>query len=235
MTKLSITKPEIGKPDSTEDVKLVNALTAIEAWANGEIDTTNLAAAAGITEGQLSSAVRTLLNQKTAGGETHKFTAAAELSRESAVYGKMSTPDQVEVTLAQNGVLAVFYQATWKGSATSAISAALFLGANQLKKVATQAGAPTTQEAHTNLATEGVNRFLPLASSTEGLVSAANYVEAGEYAGDVATGQVFGAPGGYGPCFIFAEKGTYQVSVQFKASAGKVTVKNRQLLVLVIA
>src|ERR1700743_1103135 len=42
MTKLSLFKPEMGKPGATEDVKLVNALTAIEAWANGEIDTTNL-------------------------------------------------------------------------------------------------------------------------------------------------------------------------------------------------
>jgi hypothetical protein len=51
---LSLVKPIIGKPDSSEDVKLVNALTAIEAWANGQIDHNNLNAAAGITSGQIA-------------------------------------------------------------------------------------------------------------------------------------------------------------------------------------
>jgi len=42
MTKLTIVQPEIGKPDSTEDVKIVNAFTALMAWANGEIDGANI-------------------------------------------------------------------------------------------------------------------------------------------------------------------------------------------------
>jgi hypothetical protein len=55
MSLLTLVKPIIGKPDSTEDVKLVNALTAIEAWANGQIDSTNLKALAEIVGTQLKN------------------------------------------------------------------------------------------------------------------------------------------------------------------------------------
>lgn len=44
MSLLTLIKPIVGKPDATEDVKLVNALTAIETWANGDIDSSNLSA-----------------------------------------------------------------------------------------------------------------------------------------------------------------------------------------------
>lgn len=45
MTTLSLVLPVIGQPDSTEDPKLNTALTAIQTWANGNIDATNLASA----------------------------------------------------------------------------------------------------------------------------------------------------------------------------------------------
>jgi hypothetical protein len=67
MSILSLIKPIVGKPDATEDVKINNALTAIETWANGSIGTSNLETKAGITEEQLASAVRVLLNSKTGG------------------------------------------------------------------------------------------------------------------------------------------------------------------------
>ncbi len=67
MSLLTLVKPILNRPDSTEDVKLINALTAIEAWANGQIDTGNLSATAGITEGQLAAAVKALLNAKVSG------------------------------------------------------------------------------------------------------------------------------------------------------------------------
>lgn len=77
MSLLTLIKPILGKPDATEDVKLVNALTAIEAWANGQIDHTNLTAAAGIlgsqvaaatiAESNLTEALQALVNAKVAG------------------------------------------------------------------------------------------------------------------------------------------------------------------------
>ena len=42
MSKLTITKPIIGKPDSTEDPKIVTAYDTLETWANGNIDSTNI-------------------------------------------------------------------------------------------------------------------------------------------------------------------------------------------------
>lgn len=45
MSLLSFLVPELKKPDKTEDPKIANALTAILAWANGNIDAANFAAA----------------------------------------------------------------------------------------------------------------------------------------------------------------------------------------------
>lgn len=41
MSLLSLVLPTIGQPDSTEDPKLNTALTAIQTWANGNIDPVN--------------------------------------------------------------------------------------------------------------------------------------------------------------------------------------------------
>lgn len=44
MTELSVQTPEVGQPDSTEDPKVANAITAIRAWANGNISGSNILA-----------------------------------------------------------------------------------------------------------------------------------------------------------------------------------------------
>jgi hypothetical protein len=235
VSKLSIIKPEIGKPDATEDVKIVNALAVIEAWGNGEIDSTNLKGegvessavkTGAITEAKLSVAVQLLLNAKTAGGETKKSIIATEQSRENAAYGLLATPDEVTVVLPENGLILIGYQASWKSSANEAGAAALFIGANQLKR-ATASSSPAVQEVKTP---KGAIEFSPLATGAGGLASL------GEgYTGDVTTGQIVGTQESYGLCAVFAAAATYKVSVQFKASSGKVTVKNRKLWALVIA
>jgi hypothetical protein len=88
MSKLTIIKPEVGKPDATEDVKIVNALTAIENWANGLIDSTNitkegvetaaikvlaittaLLAEGSVTESKLSAALQKRLGEAVTVGE----------------------------------------------------------------------------------------------------------------------------------------------------------------------
>jgi hypothetical protein len=74
------------------------------------------------------------------------------------------------------------------------------------------------------------------------------------YTGDVTTGQAVGIAGVAhlnlanagtitmgsgawgGPCYIFGlAAGAYKISVQFKASSGKVTAKKRRLLALAYA
>ncbi len=42
MGLLSLILPIVGQPDKTEDVKIPNALAAIQSWANGGIDATNI-------------------------------------------------------------------------------------------------------------------------------------------------------------------------------------------------
>lgn len=44
MSLLNLTLPSIGQPNSTEDVKIVNALTAIQSVVNGNLDSSNFAA-----------------------------------------------------------------------------------------------------------------------------------------------------------------------------------------------
>jgi hypothetical protein len=171
-------------------------------------------------------------------------------SRSSISYGTLTTPDQVTgIVLPTNGLIRVWYQATWSESISGSARAAIFLGSNQVQ-VANYDGAPHTVAAATSSTTAN---FLPLSSCAYGLVSGGG---TNAYSGDVTTGQVVGvttggfnlnveyngtvthpfAAGNYaplgGPCDIFAAAGTYTVSIQFKVVAGSsITVKNRQLWV----
>lgn len=62
MSFLSFTVPQVGQPDKTEDPKIANALTAILAWANGEIDATNLSGSASQPYLQLMTAGKHKIN-----------------------------------------------------------------------------------------------------------------------------------------------------------------------------
>jgi hypothetical protein len=41
MSHLTLTLPILNQPDSTEDPKIINAFTAIQTWANGNVDWSN--------------------------------------------------------------------------------------------------------------------------------------------------------------------------------------------------
>lgn len=184
-----------------------------------------------------------------------KSIIATEQSRTNAAYGTMATPDEVEITLPESGLIAVAYQATWEESNSELGRAAIFVGSSQLKIANALSGAPQTQAAVV-AAAPGPNIFRPLVTTSFGLLS--SYAVSTAYTGDVTTGQAIGiaaaglenhiyyqelggavgriypeSPGGAfgGPCYIFAAAGTYAISVRFKASAGSVTVKNRKLWV----
>lgn len=49
MTELSLTLPELGKPDKTQDPKIVTALTTIQNLINGNLDITNFPKAISTT------------------------------------------------------------------------------------------------------------------------------------------------------------------------------------------
>lgn len=159
-----------------------------------------------------------------------KSIIATSESRTNTAYGTLTTPDQVAgVVVPANALLAVYYHATWEQSASTAARAAIFLGSNQLK-IASAAG-PAVQEASIGGTT---SPDVVMGSFGGGLIS----MTAGFYTGDVTTGQVVGglwATQSPGFAMIFAAAGTYTVSVQFKASAGSVTVKNRKLFVSTVA
>jgi hypothetical protein len=251
MSKLTITDPVIGEKVTASDPKIIAALTAISEWANGNIGANNIEAK-GVTEAMLSTAVQTLLNEKTAGGVMKKSIIATEETRESAVFGTLTTPDEVEVVMPTNGLIAVWYQATWQESVAKAARASIFIGANQLKVAGAVSGTEPTGQAAAKLGTSTAS-FMALFSGALGLASSAFAVG---WTGDVTTGQAVGfatfkanaeqisyelggiieqaqdGTGFGGPCYIFAAAGTYKISVKFKASSGKVTAKNRKLWAL---
>lgn len=187
-----------------------------------------------------------------------KSIIAATEARTNTAYGTLTTPDKVaSVVLPTDGLIFVAYQATWQESVGGAARAAIFIGSNQLQvahmKAAGTTPVPVTQAAATSAG--GASLDFPLVSVPVGLVSVGT--STGAYSGDVTTGQAVGIVGGVGSrylnyeidgtvrqatptadalpmggaCSVFAAAGTYDVTVQFKASSGSVTAKNRKLWV----
>jgi hypothetical protein len=160
-----------------------------------------------------------------------KSIIATEESRTNTSYGTLTTPDQVSsVVLPTDGLIAVAFTGMFKSSANAAGSAAIFIGATQLS-YDNGGVAPGVQATPTT----GTNVYRHLASTPIGLeMSSAGLT----WTGDVTTGQAIsastsvGTPGG--PCYVFAAAGTYTVSVQFKATSGSVTAKERKLWVWTI-
>lgn len=169
-----------------------------------------------------------------AGPMSAKVAIATEETITNVNYTKMTTPDQVEIFVPANGLIAVAFQAQFKSTSNGTLRAALFLGVNQLKSAG--GAAPAVQEAKATYV--GGANFMPLTSNDQGLSTIAAGPEAA-YAGDVATGQIVGqfpeVPGGSGPCFIFAAAGSYTISVQYKHSVGNITARERKLWAWVVA
>jgi hypothetical protein len=234
--------PSIGAPNSTEDAKIRSLLSEIQGIVNGGIDTSNLAAAAGVTEAQLAAVLVSRLGVGTTG--RGKSIIATSESRTNTAYGTLTTPDKVTVTLPADGLIVATYQATWQESVSGAARAAFFIGANQQVMQSGTSQLPAPVAAATGSSTAA--RDYPLVSSGGGLMSVVS--TSGGFAADLTTGQAVGAYGttvieettvarssgaslfyAGGPCHIFAAAGTYDVTVQFKASSGSVSAKNRKL------
>lgn len=149
---------------------------------------------------------------------------ATEETRESATFSTLTTKDEItSVVLPENGMMVVGYSANVLSSVASAGRAAIFLGANQLKK---GGGPHEVQEVTIS------NTLNKIYSSPNGLTRPSSI----EVTADVTTGQTLGenTAGEGGVCFIFAAAGTYNVSIQYKATSGNVKAKERKLWVGVI-
>lgn len=215
---------------ANENVNDLNSnLNAIVAWANGSVDSTNLANA-GVTPDKLSTTLAQYLAVTNAAntGRGKCIIATAE-ARTNVAYSTLTTPDQVTgIVLPTDGIIEVAYQAMMKADNVGAGSAAIFVGANQLKVQDSPNRAAVVQAATT---ASGLT-YNPLSTFGGGLV--VGNATAGDHTSDVTTGQVIGlntSSAFGGPVYIFAAAGTYTISVQFKASAGTVTVKERKLWV----
>jgi hypothetical protein len=167
-----------------------------------------------------------------------KCIIATEETRTNTAYGLLTTEDVVRgIVLPADGLIRVGYQAEWKESVAGAASAELFIGANGIKGGFAGLASPSAIPASINSA----NNYVVLSSHAYGIASLNGALLTGAYTGDVTTGQVVAGARpnptvsaaffGGGECVIFAAAGTYDVSVQFKASSGSVTAKARKLWV----
>lgn len=222
--------------------------------ANASIGAGQLANA-GVTADKLSDAAKLGLTDSSVVRRGKSIIATTE-SRTNTAYGLLTTADRVSnIVLPTDGLIAVCYQATWQESVSDAARAALFVGVNQVKVA--QASGTFVQETDT-CSTSGTGKDRSLFTTPGGLLSCP--IDNGPtYGGDVTTGQIVGGifdsftstvqnwgldsvsgGGGVvgtlgGPCYLFANAGTYDVTVQFKASSGSVTAKNRKLWVWTIS
>lgn len=205
------------------------------AFLNGNIDATNIAAG-GVDVAELASTLAAFLGVSQSGAVRRgKSIIATEEGRTNTAYGKMTTPDQVSnVVLPTDGLILVAYQAMWKESVDGAARAAIFFGANQLVYAPNNSLSLVVAEAPCQ---GNANVYSPLATGPAGLIGAVA-ADTNAYPGDTTTGQLIGTTTTSssfnlfgGPCHAFAAAGTYDISVQFKASSGTVTAKERKLWV----
>jgi len=249
MAKLKYTVPVVGEKNTTAEPKVDTALAEILKVVNGELDHENLREH-GINESNLSEALITKLAEFVGLPlESKKSIIATEQSRESATYGTLATPDEVTVTVPENGLIAVAFHASWANSVAEDGRAAIFVNGAQLNLCETATVAAVGPKGTV------AEKWATLVSSPIGLVGSAAstiFLEGLPFAIGSMGGT--GTPGGYnyetfatgveleigkgvpvgGEVKIAAAAGTYKVQVQYKSAAGKVTVKGRKLWAWVI-
>jgi hypothetical protein len=144
---------------------------------------------------------------------------ATEQERENVAFGLLATPDEVSVTLPENGLIFLLYQAQWKSSVAAAGRACIFLEGNEVQGLvgATKPGgvATTSGTVFNTLLSQGSAGSGGAGLRTEAVAGA--YVATGELASDFTV--------------IRAAAGTYKVSVRYRATSGSVGVKERKLQV----
>jgi hypothetical protein len=217
-----------------------NALAALLAEFNGNIDTNNWKAAAGWVAGPLDATTLLAILGVTGGGVTRRgksiipgVDTTTATAYNIANLGGAGHQDVVSgVVLPTDGLIVVAYQALWKNTLVGNGRAAIFIGPTQAVVTAgATGGAPLAQ----NGAGPGSGNFAPLATTPVGLDGSTS---PGVDDTEVTTGQIVapsGSTGNGGATYLFAAAGTYDVSIQFKNNAaGTLSVKNRHLWVWTI-
>lgn len=154
--------------------------------------------------------------------------ATAETHTTGASYGKLPTADQISVVVPDGRALLVQYSALWKNSVDNAGRAAIFIGTDQLK-IAQNDAVPLAYDTDGPGGAAGLG-YAWITSWHDGL-----YGGSGGGASDASTVSTPLAPNLQGaPTLIELPSGTYDVSIQFKATSGTVTVKERKLRAWVV-
>lgn len=152
-----------------------------------------------------------------------------------AAYANAPTPDRCQnVVLPSNGLLAVGFFALWKAGAAATCSAAIFLGANQLRAPSLTAPAAVGVQEVSKVAAAATG-YGNIETTEYGLEG--SLMTAGADESIVTTGLVLNDAGHTldgGICYIWAAAGTYDVSVQYKSSTGSLSIKERRLWVQAI-
>jgi hypothetical protein len=148
-----------------------------------------------------------------------------------AAYAQATNPDRVQnVIVPTNGLIAINFVGMWKASAAGTFSAAIFIGSNQIKVAnIASGGAPTVQEISVS---PGAATGYTFYHSTRGGLDGS--MAAGSDASLVTTGMVqpiTNATNGGGPVWVWLAAGTYDISVQYKNTAGSLSIKERRLWV----
>lgn len=217
MAEFTYEVPANGEPRATGEGKVATALQKLKEGLTGGLTNSNLSGAAGITRANLAA------ESKPVTWYESKI-IATEQSRESTSFGTLTTADEITgVVVPAGGIVVVRYKANVKSSVSGAGRVALFIGANQLKSNEI-GGGPLNQEAATTATT-----FHAFTSSIWGITGSS--IESGA---DVTTGQSLAAGSNGGRCEIHGlPAATYAISVQYKATSGTITAKERKLWVTV--
>ena len=220
MGQISLNIPQVGLPDTTEDVKVANNFTTLQNAINGNIDSTNLSATAAQSAG---------VNQS---GQTVKGAAVIGTSQNtsSSTFATLATPDQVTgIVLPAGGLIFVYYRALWSNTTSQGGQAAIFLNSTQLQ-IDSGGAAPVAQQAVSNTTSSTQCGLVAWPAGLFSNTSASNVTVS-----DPTTGLLLGSGNAGGGSMITAAAGTYTVSIQFKASAGTTTVAGRRLYVQAVS
>ena len=236
--------PKLDQTGDNEWADVQDNDLAIRDVVNGKLDNNNLRTGAGITADKLDPA---LLEEMGAGsGLRGKSIIPAEESRTGTGYGMLPTPDRVPgLTLPQDGLFVVRFDAKVKSSVAGAGRVALHLNETQLR-TRTNGQLAQIESAPTRATEPGT--FCTVLTTSFGLVSSLAGVG---ITPDVTTGQTWGISYAEpftmrydiqntirevtglatGVCLIWAAAGIYDISVRYLASSGSISAKERKLLV----
>lgn len=222
MGTLSI--PTVGEANTTADPKVK---TALETY-NNSLDAENKLKGSSIATSTIESSNiknETILSEDLAlSAKPVRFYTpkiiATEQSRENVAFGTLTTADEIkEVVVAENALVELSYVGLVKCSVGGAGRMAIFIGSNQLKVAGTTI--PVVQEA--TVTETGFQQAVSIPGGLGTGTIGTSYV---------TTGQTLTTGTSGGVCRIFnLPAATYTFSIQYRATSGNITAKERKLWV----